>query len=104
MGTNHIAGIERGDGDGTTDDRGGEDLLATLESELDHGVFGAFQCLHNLLGGQRIPQEAGGVRTEDAVARLEPCSFARPSFDDAHHDDGIQQRVELDADARKGTF
>ena len=52
VGTYHIAGIERGDGDGATDDRGGEDLLTTLEGELDHGVFGTFECLHNLLGGQ----------------------------------------------------
>ena len=101
MGADHIARVDGRHGDGTTDDRGGEGLPTTADGELDDGVLGTLQCLHNLLRGDGVTDEIRRVSTQDAVARLQACAFAGASLDDTHDDDGIEEGIELHADTRE---
>ena len=101
MGADHVAGVDGRHGDGATDDRGGEGLTATEDGELDDGVLGTLQRLHDLLGADGVTDEVRRVSTQDAVARLQACTLTGASLDDTHDDDGVEEGIELHTDTRE---
>ena len=102
--TDHVRRIDRGDGHGTTYYGGDEGLPPTAHREAHDRVLWSLERLHDVLRGDRVTYEVGGVGLEYAVTRLEPCPFARPSLDDPDYDDGVEESVELYADPCEGSF
>ena len=102
--TDHVRRIDRGDGHGTTHYGGDEGLPPTAHREAHDRVLWSLERLHDVLRGDRVTYEVGGVGLEYAVTRLEPCPFARPSLDDTDYNDGVEEGIELYADPCEGSF
>ena len=102
--TDHVRCIDRGDGHGTTHHGGDEGLPPTAHREANDRILWSLERLHDVLRGDRVTYEVGGVGLEYAVAGLEPCPFARSSLDDTDYDDGVEEGIELYADPSEGSF